>query len=308
MAIKHVLCEWARPFICCLPFARVRALALVGGSDQHDPSWNSLRDPRRVFFDRSIHSYFSVDLREWGGRWHYFTGRYYDQANRLLARKFLSPGDTYIDIGANHGVQSLAAARIVGEQGLVIAIEPNPATFSVLQAHVIINGYSNIRLFNVGLSNEPGRLSLSNDSNHPGTFSFRKIANAVESIEVPVMIGDELMARFPVEDSARVLVKIDTEGHEHQVLRGLKNLIALPNVAFVVEVTDEWLRQAGSSAQQLYDEMHAQGYESYAATVHYPWLRPGVRITPQPDPAPGQHDVLFARKAFFNRNGAIKPL
>lgn len=307
MAVKHILCEWARPIIRCLPFGRIRALALVGGRAQDDASWETLPHPRRVFFDHDLGAYIAADLREWGGRWHYFTGRYYDQVNRLLARKLLRPGDTYIDIGANYGIQSLAAARIVGPRGQVIAIEPHPATFATLQAHMAINGISNVRSYNVGLSDKPGSLTLANDSNHPGTFSFRKLDHARTAVEVPVAVGDELLATIPMKPETRVLVKIDTEGHEMHVLRGLRNLIAAPNAAFVVEITDAWLRATGSSAQTLYDEMHAAGHASFGLAVVYPWLRRQLRLAAQPKPLPGQHDVLFAHPDFLSTCGVRLP-
>jgi FkbM family methyltransferase len=258
-----------------------------------------MKNPRRVFYDRSIGSYISADLREWGGRWHYFTGRYYDQENRLLVQKFLKAGDTYIDIGANVGVQTLAAARVVGPSGVVVAAEPNPTTFSTLRAHVVLNGFTNVQLFNVGLSDKPATLTLANDSNHPGTFTFRSISNAVASVDVPVVVGDELLAGVQRNPKARTLVKIDTEGHEHHVLRGLKGLIATENVAFIVEVTDEWLRAAGSSAEQLYGEMKGQGYQAFSPSVHYPMLRPAVRLREMTEVPTGQHDVFFARRSYF---------
>src|SRR5271154_776919 len=47
------------------------------------------------------------------------------EARRVL-RHFLRPGDTFIDAGANHGTFSIVAARLVGTEGLVISIEPQP--------------------------------------------------------------------------------------------------------------------------------------------------------------------------------------
>jgi FkbM family methyltransferase len=299
MDSKFLLCEFARPLIRCLPFGRVRALALWGARDQKDASWQGHPNPHRVFYDRNIRAYVCADLREWGGRWHYFTGRYYDQANRLLAEMVLARGDMYIDVGANCGLQSLTASRLVGPEGIVAAIEPNPASLSMLQIHLRINGKTNVRVFNVGLSDRPGTLRLANDSQHSGTFTFREIPNVVEAVDVPVTVGDELLASIRSGFSGRTLVKIDTEGYEHHVLRGMKNLIASPNVAFVVEITDEWLRQTGSSAAELFADMQSQGYQSFSMSIHYPFLRPALRLRRLRVPPSGQHDVLFAREDFL---------
>jgi hypothetical protein len=50
-----------------------------------------------------------------------------------VLRHFLRPGDTFIDIGANHGTFSIVAAGLVGHQGLVISIEPQPRLADLLR-------------------------------------------------------------------------------------------------------------------------------------------------------------------------------
>jgi FkbM family methyltransferase len=293
MAMKHYVCECLRPVIGLLPFGRARVLKPFGLRAQQDDSWLAHPRPRRVFFDRDIGAYVAVDLREWGGRWHYFTRRYYDQKNRLLVQMMLRPGDTYLDVGANLGMHTLAAARVVGPKGLVIAVEPNPAVFAHLQAHLAINGITCAHGENVGLSDTCGELVLSGASAHTGEFTFRTLDHPLCTVRVPVVVGDQLLAKYPPQ--GRVLVKIDTEGYEHHVLRGLRGLAARLDVAFSVEITDEWLRQTGSSAKQLFQEMHALGFESYQLAVRYKRLRPFPRLVACPEPLGCQFDALFVR-------------
>lgn len=295
--IKCVVGECLRPFIRLLPFGRVRVLALFGARSQYDTSWNNLASPVRVFFDRHISAYVAVTLKEWGGRWHYFTGRYYDQANQLLIHKLLRSGDTYVDIGANLGIHSLAASRVVGDDGLVIAVEPNPDTCSHLKSHLVINQIRNVRVFNVGLSDTAGDLELNGLSKHTGTFTFRPVSKSIHSVKVPVLVGDHIIDKSTFH--RRVLVKVDTEGFEHHVIRGLKELMSYNDVGFVVEITDEWLRETGSSAEELYAEFRKQGFRPYHVRVAYSWFRPILKLDALEHPAAGQHDTLFVRPGYL---------
>jgi len=297
MNIKCLIGECLRPFIRFLPFGRVRILALFGARDQDDTSWNCLAFPARVFYDCQISAYVAVTLKEWGGRWYYFAGRYYDQANQLLIRKMLSDGDTYIDIGANLGIHTLAASRVVGDNGLVIAVEPNPEAFSHLSAHLLINRIVNVRSFNVGLSDRSGEMELKGTSDHTGTFTFRSVPQSTYSVKVPVISGDQIINKGILRQ--RVLVKVDTEGFEHRVIRGLKGLMSYRDIGFVIEVTDQWLRETGSSAQDLYAELRQQGFQSYRVRLAYSWFRPKLKLDLVDIPSSGQHDALFVRPGFL---------
>lgn len=297
MNTKCFLGECLRPFIRCLPFGRVRVLSLFGARNQDDTSWNKLTYPVRVFFDRHISAYVAVTLKEWGGRWHYFTGKYYDQANQLLIRKLLGEGDTYIDIGANLGIHTLAASRVVGDKGLVIAVEPNPEAYSHLMAHLVINRVTNVRPFNVGLSDSAGDLELRGSSEHTGTFTFRAASQSTRSVKVPVILGDQIIDKSILQK--RVLVKVDTEGFEHRVIRGLKELMFYKEVGFVIEVTDQWLRETGSSAVELYAELRKHGFRPYRVRLVYSWFRPVLKLDPVDTPPSDQHDILFVRSGYL---------
>ncbi len=295
--IKCTVGECLRPFIRCLPFGRVRALGLFGARLQEDVSWNNLTFPVRVFFDRQLSAYMAVNLRDWGGRWYYFTGKYFDQMNQLLIHKLLGEGDTYIDIGANVGVHTITASRVVGERGFVIAIEPHPTTFSYLKAHLVINRITNVSSRNVGLSDSAGELELSSANERSGAFSFRSVAQRRHIVKVPVVVGDQIIDKSLLRN--RVLVKVDTEGFEHHVLRGLKELMCYKEIGFVIEVTDLWLRETGSSAAELYAELKEQGFQAYNLRLVYSWLRPVLALEPSSVPPLNQRDILFVRAGFL---------
>ena len=220
--------------------------------------------------------------------------------NPLLIHKLLKRGDTYIDIGANLGVHTMAASRVVGDTGMVMAVEPNPHTFAHLQAHLTINRITNVRAFNVGLSDTNGELELKGDSEHTGKYTFRDVSDCMYSAKVPVLPGDQLIDKSLLRQ--RVLVKIDVEGFEHRVVRGLTELMTYPDIGFVVEVTDQWLRETGSSAADLYAEFQKNDFKPYLVSLHYSWFRPVLEIRHLETPPDGQCDILFVRPGYLGSN------
>jgi len=261
------------------------------------PAWRNLPTRYRVIRDRHIGAYVSLDLADWNDRRHYFFGYHGDWGNRLLARRCLTAGDTYIDIGANIGVHSLYASRIVGKEGRVIAFEPNPATFSLLSAHLAVNRIGNCTVHNLALSNEAGELELSATSAHSGTWTCRDVRVRRESIRVPVTTADEMIQAGDLR--GRTLIKIDTEGFEHRIIQGMPRLLRADGVIGAsLEVTDKWLRDAGTSAIGLFSDMVSAGYQPLL-------LRTGRRfglartldLKPLERPLDDfQYDVFFARR------------
>ena len=306
MKLKFLTCDLARPVLKRLPAARVRLLGYLGGGRQDDPDWRHYRRRHRVFFDPELRANVYCDLAEWGGRWHYYAGRYYDPANRLLIRALLRPGDTYVDIGANLGMHTLAAARQVGPGGRVLSFEPNPDTFAVLSTHLRINGLQNVRAYNVGLGDEDGQLQLSG-ADHSGTHTLRPVdpqdagqvgIGELRRVGVGVRRFDELVS--PEQLVGRTLVKIDVEGYEEKALRAMGRTLARPDTSFVVEITDAWLRQlGGGGAGGVFGMFWDAGYGAHVVRVDK-GLRDRLRFEAVADsgaiPDEGQYNVFFSRQ------------
>lgn len=74
----------------------------------------------------------------------------------LALSECLEPGDRFVDVGANIGMITLQAARLVGPSGRVESFEPNPNCFATLERHLAINGIENVVAHRVGLSDTSG--------------------------------------------------------------------------------------------------------------------------------------------------------
>jgi len=295
MNIRRALSQFLRPMMVRLPFGRHMLYKLLVGRQRFDKRWINADGRFRIFKDHHVQQYVYADLYDWAGRHHFFTGDYRDIANGMLIEKLLSQGDTYVDIGANNGIFSLWASRVVGSAGRVISFEPNPSVFKILSFMTIINKTSNITLHNVGLSDEPAILTLHGADEHTGTFSFRPMPEATVNIDVPVERGDAVLTDLP--DTGRILIKIDTEGWEHHVLAGLGQLVHLPNVDLSVEITDAWLRFTGTTAADLFEQMEAAGFDAYHIETVGRSANRSLQLTKIDKPLHyAQYDVLFTRR------------
>ena len=132
-------------------------------------------------------------------------------------------GDFVIDVGAHIGRYTLFAAKRAAR---VVAIEPDPSNFSLLQANIQLNNLKNVTALNWALSSSRGRRRLYlADRENTGTSSLEaKWVSAPlnrgpkNSVEVECVTLDHLVESLGLETID--WLKIDVEGHEVAVLEG----------------------------------------------------------------------------------------
>jgi FkbM family methyltransferase len=166
-----------------------------------------------------------LNLSDWSERQTFFLARYHDLHLQLLIDGCVNPGDRVVDVGANIGMLSLHAAARVGPAGVVDAFEPNPACCKRIETAIASNRITQVRLHPMGLSDAPATLVLSVMHNHTGMATLAPVrgsASVTAQVDVPVRVADQVL----LDDSRPiVLVKIDVEGFETRVLRGMRELI-----------------------------------------------------------------------------------
>lgn len=138
-----------------------------------------------------------------------------------LLLDLIDVGSTVVDVGAFVGTHTLAFARHVGPGGQVYAFEPHPIAFDLLRLNIEQNELSNVKPFNVALSDYTGTMNLRKtnlaDTNSPGSFSLLTDADvATESTGVAIDVIT--LDQFGI-DSCH-LMKVDVEGMELNVLKG----------------------------------------------------------------------------------------
>lgn len=183
-----------------------------------------------------------------------------------LVEQILRPGDTFVDIGANVGYDSLLGSSLVGPKGQVIAIEASPVTFAKLKENIALNKSTNIRAVNVAVSDRAGTLDLFDlqgaNSGAATTLSGKggKLIASVEALPLAQILTPAEMARVR-------LVKIDVEGAERVILNDLlDNIEGFPaSMDVIVESSPEEFEPSS----RVFSRMTQAGYHAYAIENDY---------------------------------------
>jgi FkbM family methyltransferase len=163
---------------------------------------------------------------------------YWESWITLALARAVQPGWHCVDVGANHGYYSVMMAAAVGNEGRVLAVEPNPALSDLLELSLEVNGFSSIsRVARVAASeqdNRKARLSVPPGRGLLATMMPDLADPQADVIEVDTMTIDTLTRHWPRVD----LVKIDAEGAEELVWAGMAHTLERnPGIVVVLEFT-----------------------------------------------------------------------
>jgi FkbM family methyltransferase len=140
----------------------------------------------------------------------------------------LRSGGIVYDVGANFGLYTVLLAKAVGEQGQVIAFEPDSRSYERLQENLKLNGVGNIRSFPKALGDQNGeaKLYLEEERTWLSSLLVRPGTREISHQLVEVVEGDRLreVEHLPLPQA----VKIDVEGSEYAVIQGLRHTLADP--------------------------------------------------------------------------------
>lgn len=144
-----------------------------------------------------------------------FYPQLYDRRELAFLKGRLTAGDVFVDAGANVGIYSLVASKLVGARGRVISIEADPYSAKKLRKNVQRNKLKNITIEQVGLSDKKHTLTL-----HQQKTGNRGGSTFVGSGEGVLVDCLPLQTLLEASNVTRVgALKIDIEGFEHKVLR-----------------------------------------------------------------------------------------
>jgi FkbM family methyltransferase len=208
-----------------------------------------------------LHGYeMSLRIGGWSNRHTFFLERFYDLPTQLLLMKALRPGDIFVDVGANEGMMTLLGARLVGESGRVLSFEPNPKVAAILKRNLRRNAIANVELHEMGLSDAESELELFVPEINTGQGSFAQSddGDAGSSVTCPVRIGDAVIG----ERNPR-LIKIDVEGFEGHVLKGLRKTIERARPIICVELIAEHQARAGTTPAEIIAWLQSCGYQAF---------------------------------------------
>jgi FkbM family methyltransferase len=184
-------------------------------------------------------------------------------AEQLALASLLRDGDTFIDVGANHGTFSLVAARFVGQSGRVVAIEPQPRLAELIRRSAQLNELSNLEVHEFAAGSRGGTAELyvpRRDSGRAGLHRAFSGKATHETLRVCIERIDTAIdwRHLP----GNVVIKIDVEGAERDVIDGGTDLLNGRDAALIIEVNPWSARAAGYTVEQLLDSLTSKGFDS----------------------------------------------
>jgi len=162
----------------------------------------------------------------------------------IIERNF-SPkeGDVVIDVGAHIGPYTLKAAKRVGLNGKVIAIEADPENFDILNRNIQLNKLTNVIALNYAAYSKEDKIRLyllkGKESSYTkyNTVMTDRAGNEKRFVEVQANTLDYLLQSNGIKHEQVNWIKIDVEGAEFDVLKGAKDILSKSNnISLLIEI------------------------------------------------------------------------
>jgi FkbM family methyltransferase len=192
-----------------------------------------------------------------------------DTSGREAEERFLLglklDGQTVYDVGGDQGIYTLFFASRVGAGGRVVTFEPNPESHRRILDNVALNDFRNVDVRPVGLSEKRERLTFVFPDGEParGTADASIQAQILDeraprTIEIEVNSLDDEIAEndLPAPD----LVKIDVEGLEGHVLRGMRETLRRARPRLFIEIHGAAAADKDENARQVVSILCEEGY------------------------------------------------
>jgi len=157
----------------------------------------------------------------------------------------LSEDDIFYDVGANVGLYTCFAAQ---KSNITVAFEPHPKNAERLRENIAFNHLTNVKVREEALSDTEGTAKLAVTGTSVAGEGTHALATGSErkTVDICVAIADNLPQDVPAPD----VVKIDVEGAEMSVLRGMKETLSSCRVVYC-ETHAEKLSDRGESHEAV---------------------------------------------------------
>jgi FkbM family methyltransferase len=169
--------------------------------------------------------------------------RTWEPEETAFFERVLQPGMRVVDCGANVGYFTLLASRLVGAEGHVLAVEPEPRNLALLRANLWRNACTNATVAPVASYSYTGYVAFDASSANHG--DFRVAAGDAVRGRAPLLVPcarlDDLLP-----DAAVDVLKLDVQGSEQYTVLGMHGLLERsPGLLGLIELAPWLVRETG---------------------------------------------------------------
>lgn len=182
----------------------------------------------------------------------------------LKLKQFLKEGDSFLDVGANHGSFSLVAAGLVGPTGTVTAIEPQPLLSKLVRQSLEKTAKCPYVVHQFACSDHEGQAEFfvpSGSSGSAGLISAFSASGNHQSFKVEVKRFDDTVAWRDLPGT--LFVKLDIEGSELAFLKGASEMVSTRRPKIMMEINPTSMAGAGVELTELVSFFRGRGYTHY---------------------------------------------
>ena len=174
----------------------------------------------------------------------------YEKSESKFIKSICFKGMKALDIGANIGYYSTLISQVAGENGLILALEPDPESYKYLDKTINSFKIKNVLPFPLAASDIKQKLPLFISKDNRGDNRLYQNEQLREKIEVDCLTIDELLEGNNLKTLD--FIKIDVQGYEQKVFKGMKKVIK--NSEKLILLTEFWPKgifQAGENPKDF---------------------------------------------------------
>ena len=184
----------------------------------------------------------------------------YESIQSSWFKKYLRCGDVVVDIGASFGWYTTLSESLVGSNGKIFAFEPSPISNEVIESMIKDSRLTNITLVKSAVGDSKGNIQL-----FMPTISYLHSPSILmsETSYIPLDVDIIKLDDYePIKSIKKIrLIKIDVEGYEPNVLKGMMGLIKEGKVEYVMcEFNSYWLKQNNTTPEELHHTFVQLGF------------------------------------------------
>lgn len=185
----------------------------------------------------------------------------YERYETKLFRSKIKPAMTIIDIGANLGYYTVLASRLVGEQGLVLAFEPEPNFFKLLSKNINRNDIKNVNHYEMAIAEKKGISELHLSDENKGHNSLIYSEELKTSVNVKTTTLDDFLNSQIIKKVD--IIKMDIEGAEILAIEGMKNTLIKHTPLLFLEFSPHLIAKLNRNPIDFLSVLREIGYSVY---------------------------------------------